>query len=574
MCFNPVRIKQANGTYRSVPCGKCLDCVRKYQQMWVARLHEESKSWTRVNGEYPIVFFTLTYRPENIPKNYLVLTESGVHLTKQPIFPNLPAPVWNTQVSEPVRLAKERQSALEFDFKAELQSFLLASSDEFKGFEQNEFANSEFDSDIPFEIYSGGDKSGKPLSSQIAFHTVRYADVRAWLQSCRVKFSRKVSSITLSDGQKCCPRYISEVDGRRLPNLPQSFKYWITSEYGTKTLRPHYHGIFFGVTLKEFKDWFLPLWENRFGFVDCSTFDPLKGGMLYVSKYCSKGSYDNPLCKKDFFYSNGKEYHSDKYEGSLYHFGVNLPLVDPTFHMISQGIGIAYAFRHNVHKYWNVTIDENFVVRDALAVPFTSESFSKCVNPSKTREIQQIVSCVYPNNIFNKVISYVRPYGSALGENEVITKYHVYEYSPSGRLIADSILDCSIDGSYFQEEVSRKKYSRTFCYHPKDSQGKYLPEVLSATSSHSLPRYYHRWLLSPASRLHLTSLAIRRDVDACEEFSRKIRQVRDTDALIRMARAEEIVNGLVEQSAYEKIRMSSERFFSKLDPEDLKELKR
>lgn len=539
--------------------------------MWVARLHEESKSWTRVNGQFPIVFFTLTYSQENIPKNYLCITDSGVHLTKQPLFPNLPAPVWNSQIKEPVAVAKDRQYNLEFDFKSDLQSYLLFSSDEFSGFEQSEFENS-FEEDIPIEVFTGGDKIGKPLSNQIAFHSVRYSDVRAWLQSARVKYSRKVSPVFLPDGKKVNPRYISEVDGRQLPNLPQSFKYWITSEYGSRTLRPHYHGILFGVTLDEFKEWFLPLWEKRFGHVDCSTFDPLKGGLLYVSKYCSKGSYDNPLCKKDFFYPNGKEYHSDKYEGSLLHFGVNLPLADPTFHMISQGIGIAYAFRHSVQKYWNVEIDFDFIVRDTLEVPMTTEPIEKCAGFSKTRVIEKVVQEDFPNSLFNRSRSIVKPLFSNDSENEIITKYHIYEYSANGRLIADSILDASIDGSYYQEELSKKKYSRTFCYHPKDAQGRYLPEVLSATSTHSLPRYYRRWLLSPAARLHLSSASIRRDADACEQFARIIRQVRDSDALIRMAQSEEIVNGLVEQCAYEKIRKSAESFYKRLDTEDAKEL--
>lgn len=573
MCFNPVRLKQPDGSFRSFPCGKCLDCVRKYQQMWVARLREESKSWIRVNGEYPIVFITLTYSPENIPKNYLCISESGVHLTKQPIFPNLPAPVWNTVINEPIAEAKRRQAGLEFEFKSDLQSYLLLTKDEFTGFESNEFENSDFEEDIPFEVFTGGDKFGKPLSNQVAFHSVRYSDVRAWLQSCRVKYSRKISPVFASSGKKVNPRYISEVDGRELPNLPQSFKYWITSEYGSRTFRPHYHGLFFGVTLKEFDEWFKPLWENRFGHVESSTFDPLKGGMFYVSKYCSKGSYDNPLCKKDFFYPNGKEYHSDKYEGSLLHFGVNLPLSDPTFHMISQGIGISYAFRHKVQKYWGVEIDDNFVTRDVLAVPVPSIPLEKCVTPSKHRVIETTYKIECSNSLFDKEITLVKPLFASVPEQTFkVVNYHIYEYSASGRLVADSILDCNLDGSYYQEVLSRKKYSRKFCYHPKDSEGKYLPEVLSATSSHSLPRYYRRWLLSPAARLHLAAASIRLDAEACEQFARTIRQVRDSDSLIRLAQSEEIVNGLVEKEAYEKLRKSAERFYSKLDFEDLKEL--
>ena len=87
MCYNPVTIKCADGIHEmQVPCGRCLACRKAYQQMWVARLEEERKSWVPIEGKYPIVFFTLTYRESSIPKNYLQLTTTGVHLTKQPLF--------------------------------------------------------------------------------------------------------------------------------------------------------------------------------------------------------------------------------------------------------------------------------------------------------------------------------------------------------------------------------------------------------------------------------------------------------------------------------------------------------
>lgn len=31
----------------------------------------------------------------------------------------------------------------------------------------------------------------------------------------------------------------------------QKFTFFVTSEYGPRTLRPHYHGVLFGVTAKE-----------------------------------------------------------------------------------------------------------------------------------------------------------------------------------------------------------------------------------------------------------------------------------------------------------------------------------
>jgi len=65
MCYQPITIKTPQG-YKEVPCGKCLECLRKYQSDWSNRMYEELKAH---NGK--AVFFTLTYDEQNVPKNYL-----------------------------------------------------------------------------------------------------------------------------------------------------------------------------------------------------------------------------------------------------------------------------------------------------------------------------------------------------------------------------------------------------------------------------------------------------------------------------------------------------------------------
>ena len=50
--------------YREVPCGRCLECKRRYQQDWSNRCYEEWKS-----NNYKGVFFTLTYRDDSVPIN-------------------------------------------------------------------------------------------------------------------------------------------------------------------------------------------------------------------------------------------------------------------------------------------------------------------------------------------------------------------------------------------------------------------------------------------------------------------------------------------------------------------------
>lgn len=103
-------------------------------------------------------------------------------------------------------------------------------------------------------------------------------------------------------------------------------KYFITSEYGPKTKRPHYHGILFGIPKDVFNRLALAEWRSSFGYVDCqevrmSTDQQLRDKSLsnvmrYVGKYCMKGEFENPF--------------------------VEQKKVLPSFRLISKGIGLQY----------------------------------------------------------------------------------------------------------------------------------------------------------------------------------------------------------------------------------------
>lgn len=129
----------------------------------------------------------------------------------------------------------------------------------------------------------------------------------AWLSVCK----RHI--------QLCLKRYRRYLDVNYTSFDRPTFKYFITSEYGPRTKRPHYHGIFFGVSRKELLPFLLD-WQKSYGFVnasdiECSTSHHQKSAR-YVSKYCTKGMFENPL--------------------------VEMGLVEPTFHLISKGIGALY----------------------------------------------------------------------------------------------------------------------------------------------------------------------------------------------------------------------------------------
>lgn len=65
MCLNPIHRSYVNylGYRRSVacPCGKCLECVRQYQNDWSFRLSAEACEWKH------LYFVTLTYDNDNLP---------------------------------------------------------------------------------------------------------------------------------------------------------------------------------------------------------------------------------------------------------------------------------------------------------------------------------------------------------------------------------------------------------------------------------------------------------------------------------------------------------------------------
>lgn len=60
-CSNPIYIKKTN---LIVPCGKCINCRRKYQLSWVVRLQHQY-----ISSNQKALFLTLTYNDDNLPLN-------------------------------------------------------------------------------------------------------------------------------------------------------------------------------------------------------------------------------------------------------------------------------------------------------------------------------------------------------------------------------------------------------------------------------------------------------------------------------------------------------------------------
>lgn len=141
--------------------------------------------------------------------------------------------------------------------------------------------------------------------SSAVFITLTYSD----------RFLPKNQSLVKSDLQKFFKRLRKSLGCRKI-------KYYACGEYGSKTNRPHYHAIIFGLSSSKsdkeiikdcwrFCEWYNFQDKKAFGTV---TYDSCR----YVADYIFK-KYDNKKCK---------EVYGDK---------------QPPFKVCSQGLGLRYA---------------------------------------------------------------------------------------------------------------------------------------------------------------------------------------------------------------------------------------
>lgn len=234
MCTSPVTIRYSNihtlvNGFRSiqVPCGKCMECRKRYQNDWCVRFAEEFRSVGYVG-----VFVTLTYRNESVPTVYD--KETGA-----------------------------------------------------------------------------------------AYYSVCKKHVQNAIKRFRTSYFR-------ANGKSAV------------------FRYFVTSEYGPRTCRPHYHAIFFGLRKADVLP-FLEDWFDRYGFykADDVKGDPNAVGR-YVAKYCSKGVFECPYVAAGF--------------------------VAPTFHLMSKGLGRSFVERPDVIRYYCCwTPSRKYKYKDGAKVVYSDE---------------------------------------------------------------------------------------------------------------------------------------------------------------------------------------------------------
>lgn len=209
-CLNPQQVRDVvTKQLRLVPCGKCAACLNRQSAYWVSRLEQERYSWKYC------VFFTLTYSQENLPTLRFLRDGRDFLVAASP------------------NLRPSNEPPLIVDLEEVYFKYCKTKEDKVK--------------------------------------------TQDWLQ--RTPYVGVVSSFHLSKFIKRLRTYAerqylreSKQDGfERFKREEVTFRYFAIGEYGSTTLRPHYHGqLFFN------SEWFAVHVEElivkswKFGIVDSS----------------------------------------------------------------------------------------------------------------------------------------------------------------------------------------------------------------------------------------------------------------------------------------------------------------
>lgn len=408
----------------------------------------------------------------------------------------------------------------------------------------------------------------------VEFNSVCKSDVQLWLKRGRINFERKFGDSVIVDGVN--KRFISTwIDHNGFENslpacvVPRTLKYFITSEYGPKTQRPHYHGVMFGLTYDEFEKCFASDARSKFGDIKFEILQASSGGCTYVAKYCAKGFYEHEYCRKDFFYpASCKSYHADYFVRVAEDFNINgdLPLVDPTFHICSKGLGGSYAFKQEVQDSFCTYIEEEFTLfnSDGRGLPrrFVANDGPRLRLSFPSYGLDEYLGLkkvwFYEAEDGSILIRTVDKNYNVLGESVVYPKDVLNQLSDSLGVnlhFEDSLLNTFMVRNYVKGKVRKLSYLGS-CSIEQAKTGSY---------SIPLPRYYHHWLLSPMAELLRKAALHRKPVPSSEVFSRAFQHAGPTDTLVRQFCNYVHSSEEIEKITYQKFRKFADRFYSGTD---------
>ena len=237
--------------YTIVPCGKCIECLKKRQNDLACRCEREAVFRGSMH------FVTLTYEDAFLPfacRLQVLDIESGEIISQEP--------------------------------------FKIVTRSEFG----NDDLSSEFRDDLVSEFRSRV-KGCEPIYiDRLAFVSPEDESLEYHYQFTP-SLNRRDLRLTLKRFRVYYKRQFKE-------NLPE-FSYVACGEFGPNTCRPHYHLAFFGLNDKQVA-FFVSLWQfgtqKNWKRVNARNEDGSNGFQIaskYVGKYLSKGKFECSSDKKD-----------------------------------------------------------------------------------------------------------------------------------------------------------------------------------------------------------------------------------------------------------------------------------
>ena len=335
---------------------------------------------------------------------------------------------------------------------------------------------------VKFEI------SKLPVSRNLKYHLSHPCEDNLYLNPRKVCYGMKIPMVSKYDIQ-CWLKKI-RIQWQRNHDTDENlqFKYFLCSEYGPHTLRPHYHCIIFcDLPLFEFSSLFVEKWDK--GDVRWKKrpidFDREKGVscvMAYVCKYCMKpAEFENPYVRLGFLpkpfrlMSHGigwsfvwdvhdrvfsvKQRFRGKQLGT-YH-GYNKEYIEALYSSFQTLRG---EFLYKMPRYWINPL-----------LPFKKTLYSRWVYNKKTKKCDVKTVIRYEKSRFNSLCIALDNYGQDLYFDRIdkIVKAVVPDFDERFDLEASSKASAAILEDYrrrYTEKIKsfNKFYSKCYNYSGSD----------------------------------------------------------------------------------------------------------
>lgn len=260
-CYRPITVH--NNVYGDikVPCGHCPNCESKQRSLWSSRLSDEVSSYHKDC----VVFFTLTYSNEHLPLLYLDSDyipfdlkrgngENLLHISSSENYIRKLANDYTRLQMQtetiPYGYKCKRQKELKEHYLTELKKYEISKIDPiFKNtwdsaveasqtlkqplYGMKSFVESVSHRVITYDSFNSDNGTGYNVKKD----SVPFYDFKTQHQyRFAISYKRDIQLFLMRLRKHMFDHGMVE-DGA------SSFRYFIVSEYGPTTLRPHYHGL-------------------------------------------------------------------------------------------------------------------------------------------------------------------------------------------------------------------------------------------------------------------------------------------------------------------------------------------